>query len=426
MIDIDFEIYEKLPALEEITSTSIYTSGKQEKFHPEGLYSEQIFGPIENYKCQCGETFGKINAGKRCQNCGVLCDLNILRSNTFAKIKLPANIYVINPVFIGNLSQIFGNYAIKNILMKKKYNDNRNIPYYFSFNEMKLVKENKLKKENFINIEVYDITTLRHLFETILEIIEDENKMNDPDFAEYKVLRNHIYSNIIDPKLLKFFFLNEFPIIPPNSRPVAKIGPEKTMPHPITSLYIKLLTSKKNISDSLFQENSQMFGFTVYKYQEKLIEIYDTLNESNFKKKESYIRESLTGKTIEFSQRSIVIPNPALKPYQIGLHRESVEKLFLPELLRFLFENYENEKIDGLDMNVLDYLQYIYNIMSNDNPEISDELFLKFLKDKGKDFRLFIERQPTLWRYNLVGALLGRVYGDNDLFIDEKERNQND
>jgi DNA-directed RNA polymerase beta' subunit len=422
MIDIDFEIYEKLPLLEEITSTNIYTSGKQKKFHTEGLYSEQIFGPVENYKCQCGETFGKINTGKRCEKCEVLCDMNILRSDSYAKIKLPANIYVINPVFIGNMSQIFGNYAIKNILMKKKYNDNRNIPYFFSFHDMKLIKENKLKNENFIDIEVYDITTLRHLFETILEIIEDKDKMEDDDFADYQRLRNHIYSNILDPKLLKFFFLNEFPVIPPNSRPVAKIGPEKTMPHPITSLYIKLLTSKKNISDSLFQENSQMFGFTVYKYQEKLIEIYDSINESNFKKKESYIRESLTGKTIEFSQRSIVIPNPALKPYQIGLHRESVEKLFLPELLRFLFENYENENIEGMEMNVLDYLQYIYNIMSSDSPEIPDELFLKFLKSKAKDFRLLIERQPTLWRYNLVGTLLGRVYGDNDLFYEKKEK----
>ena len=121
MISIDFSIYEQLPSLTEVKTSSIYLSNKTEKFHSEGLFSEQIFGPVENYKCQCGETFGKINAGKRCQNCGVLCDLNILRSNTFAKIKLPANIYVINPVFIGNLSQIFGNYAIKNILVKKGY-----------------------------------------------------------------------------------------------------------------------------------------------------------------------------------------------------------------------------------------------------------------------------------------------------------------
>jgi len=406
MIVIDLNVYKNLPIYDEVKSANAYSSSKFERFHPEGLYSEQIFGPAKDYRCQCGETFGKINSGKRCENCGVLCDTSDLRTKTFAKIKLPSNIFVINPDFIGNLNNIFGTFAVKNILSKSKYNENREIPYKFSLEKFKLTKVSKLKEnEKVIDFEIFDITTLKKLFDMIREI---------PELDEW--LKNQIKEDYID-----YIFINEIPVIPPSSRPIVKIGPNKFMPHAITALYTKLLTSKKNISDALFQENSQLFGFTVYKYQEKIFEIYDKIAESNFKKKESYIRESLTGKTVEFSQRAIIVPNPAIKPYQIGIHKESVEKLFLPEMLRFLFEKFENEKIEGTDVSVLEYLQYIYNSLNDEGIELSDELFLEFLEKYIGEFRTVFERQPVLFKYNTVGTTIGRVFGDNDLFW-EKEK----
>ena len=36
-----------------VTSPEIYLDKELQIFHPEGVYSEQIFGPIKNYKCQC-------------------------------------------------------------------------------------------------------------------------------------------------------------------------------------------------------------------------------------------------------------------------------------------------------------------------------------------------------------------------------------
>jgi len=410
MIDIDFSVYRNLPSFKEVKSPSPYVTGKLEKFHPEGLYSEQIFGPVNRYKCQCGAVFGKINAGKRCEECGVLCDTEELRTKTFAKIKLPTGIYVINPNFIGNLNQIFGTFAIKNLLNKSKYNENRENPYLFSLEKFKLIKESMLKEdEKIIDIEVFDITTLKDLF---FEMMEDED------------LLKFLQGNFVEEDLVNYVFLNEIPVIPPTSRPIVKISAEKSMPHAISTLYIKLLTSKKNITDSLFQENSQMFGFTVYKYQEKVSEIFESISQSNFKKKESYIRESLTGKTVEFSQRAVIVPNPALKPYQIGMHREAVEKLFLPEFLRFLYEKFENDHIEDTDFTVMEYLQYIYNTLNDDGIEISDPLFIEFLKSKSKEFRILFERQPVLYKFNTSGVTLGRVFGDNDLFYNKKDKEE--
>ena len=407
MISIDFSIYENLSNLPEVKTSSIYSSNKSEKFHPEGPYSEQIFGPVKNYKCQCGKTFGKINEGKRCEFCGVLCASNTLRTKTFAKIKLPKFIYVINPDFLGTIEQIFGPFAIKNIMNVKKFQENKEFPYYYSLEKMKLIKVTKLKEnEKIIEQPVFDITTLKKVFDILIENPETKT------FIENKVF---------DPKVLNYFFLNDIIVIPPESRPIVKLNNTKTIVHTISSLYQKLLNSKKNISDSLYQENSEIFGYTVYKYQEKINEIYNELGETNFRKKNSYMRESMAGKTIEFSQRAVIVPNPALKPYSIGLHKESVQKIFLPELLKFLYDKYDDNDIDQLGVNVIEFFQRIYNFIGHSEKiEIPDELFLEFLGKEMKNFRMFIERQPVLWRYNTIGVLLQRVFNDDDLFKDEK------
>ena len=46
-LDID----KKCETLPPVTSTKYF---KKRNFHPEGLFSEQIFGPVKNYTCQCG------------------------------------------------------------------------------------------------------------------------------------------------------------------------------------------------------------------------------------------------------------------------------------------------------------------------------------------------------------------------------------
>jgi len=408
MITLDFSVYEQLPQLQEVTNHQIYISSKFEKFTPDGFYSEQIFGPVKDYRCQCGELFGKINAGKRCPNCGVLCAKSELRSITFAKITLPANIYIVNPDFIGILSQMFGAFAVKNLLESKKFNENRNNPYYFSLEKMKLVKKNKLHEdENILDFEIFDITTLKKLFDYL--------------YSEEKY-KNWLKSFVNDERILKYIFLNEIPVLPPESRPIIMINATKMMPHAITALYIKILTLKKNVSDNLFQENSQLFGNVVYKYQSKVNDIYEKIAENNFKKKESYIREALTGKTVEFSQRAIIVPNPALKPYKLGFHKESIKKIFLPELLKFLFDKFENEKIDGMDVSISEYLQFLFKNVNYKGIDIPDDLFMEFLQEKGKDFLTIFERQPVLWKYNTVALKVERVFGDNDLFF-EKENN---
>lgn len=407
MILLNFDIYKKVDTLAEITNQKIHISNKQEKFHSEGLFSEQIFGPTQKFKCQCGKFFGKMNMGKVCDSCGVLCgDING-RSNTFAKIVFPNGIYIVNPIFKSILQQIFGQSAIKSLIARKDYQTNKEHPYYFSLEKNKLLKESKLKAtEKRIEYAVSDIITLHNLFEIIRSM---------PEYKEY------INSFVLRPEFLDFIFIDYVLVIPPNSRQIIKISPTKLLPHPITKCYSQILKNRsKNagVSDQLFKANPEFFGYTVYKYQALVDEIYETVLEFNFQKKESYIREALTGKTVEFSQRAVIVPNPALRPYQIGLHEDAVKKLFLPELLQYLYIKYENDAINDENFTIIDFVQYIYKSFSNNfQINIREEDFIDFLRAQMNDFKVLCERQPTLWRYNIAGYNLANIFGDEDDII---------
>ncbi len=414
MINLDFEVYRRIDELPAITSQKIHVSNKQEKFASDGLYSEQIFGPVNKYRCQCGKLFGRMNSGKVCDTCGVRCGDTDGRSETFAKIEFPDGIYVVNPIFKSILQQIFGQNAIKSLLAKKDYQTNSEFPYYFSLEKHKLLKESKMKEaEKRIELPINDIVTLKELFDMVKVM---------PEYQE------HLNSFVIDSKFLDFIFIDFVLVIPPSSRQIIKISPTKILPHPVTKCYSQILKNSiksSGVSDQLFKANPEYFGYTVYKYQGLIDEVYEIVLEFNFQKKESYIREALTGKTVEFSQRSVVIPNPALRPYQIGLHAESVKKIFLPELLHYLYTKYDDQAFNSDNYTIIDFVQYVYKSFSSDfNIQIREEDFIEFLQKYMPDFRVLAERAPTLWRYNVAGYVVANVFDDQDILPVNKEQLQ--
>ena len=87
--------------LKEITTSKIFD---KRKFHPEGLFSEQIFGPLKNYTCQCGKYFGVSRSGIQCSDCKVDIVNSTERRRRFAKISLP--IKVVNPLYYDLVSEV--------------------------------------------------------------------------------------------------------------------------------------------------------------------------------------------------------------------------------------------------------------------------------------------------------------------------------
>ena len=397
-IELSFSLFENAYKLRGVTNPSPLKAGKF-KFTEDGLYSEAIFGPLKKYTCSCGALFSRENVGIRCEICDVLCDTNDLRSSTFGRIDLPKNIYIMLPIFQNLLANIFGQTAVKSLLDYRKYESNKQKPYFYSISQKKLIKGNAFKKsEERILKEVYDITTLHKLYRSMLK--------ND-------YFKNNILDYMSDARIADYVFVNFILVIPPDSRPLIQLN-KQYQAHPITAAYTEILKNIKNsFLDKIYQTNSEGFGQTVYKYQKSINKLYAEITDKNFQRKESIVRESLAGKTVETSQRAVIIPEPVLEPGCIALHEETIKKIFQPELLHFLNKEYERVAEES-DYSITDFVETVHNqTSSNGDVVISDELFEKFLVTKGHDLKMIMERPPVLYRYNMGNFNLGYCYLDN-------------
>ena len=93
--------------------------------------------------------------------------------------------------------------------------------------------------------------------------------------------------------------------------------------------------------------------------------VYETLSG-----KKGLIRNSILGKIIEFSGRTVIVVDPTIKPYQIRVSRKMLKKLWMPYFLHYLIEY---KKLDAT---------YCFNtFMMNElnNEELLDTYFDEFL-----------------------------------------------
>ncbi len=397
-VELSFSLFDNAYQLQDVANPTPLKAGKF-KFTEDGLYSEQIFGPLKNFRCSCGELFSREKAGLRCEKCNVLCDNNSLRGSTFSRIDLPANIYVLLPIFRTLISSIFGQTAIKSVFDPNKYEGNKANPYYYSLTQNKLVKSNMFKKDEkrFLQ-KVYDIPSLYKLYKKILK---------------NKTFSNIILDHVVDPKITEYVFVNFILVSPPDSRPLIQLN-KQYQAHPITAAYTEILKNIKNsFLDKIFQANPEDFGLTIFKYQASVNKLYATITDKAFQRKESIVRESLAGKTVETSQRAVIVPEPTLRPGNLALHEETVKKIFQPEILHFLNNEYDKQQSEK-DYSITDFVQNVHTQTNqNGNVIMSRELFSNFLHEKGNSLTMIMERPPVLYKYNMGNYNLGFVYLDN-------------
>jgi hypothetical protein len=72
--------------------------------HRRGIWSEAIFGPLEDLCCACGETNGAERVGETCKQCGVLCAASALRDERFGHLLLP--IGVVHPALAPAIGEL--------------------------------------------------------------------------------------------------------------------------------------------------------------------------------------------------------------------------------------------------------------------------------------------------------------------------------
>jgi len=352
--------------LKEVTSTKVML---KRRFHPEGLFSEQIFGPVRNYTCQCGTYYGVSKSGGTCKICGVDIVNSYERRQRFAKITLP--IPVVNPVFYDLLVDVGGS-------------------------DLKSVLDELLRSEKSILYMDGD----EHVVTTKLEQVPSGAQKWEKLEAIQKVvldLANNLADDLLDWKLVRDnidkLFIKHVIVLPPDLRPASKsVSKNDQVVDKINRFYVQILTKKEIMKDTIFdiQRDKSLF-YTYFKQLQKDVnELYHHILDK-LSKKEGLIRGNILGKRIDFSGRAVIVPDPTLNldeciiPYLMFLEmfKIPVAKKLL-EVRRFKLLN---KAIDFVDNCI----------------KLKSPVLFKVCEEISKDEVCILNRQPSLHRLGMLG-----------------------
>ena len=351
--------------LEEITS--LKTMGKK-KFHPKGLFSEQIFGPVRNYTCQCGTYYGVSKSGGKCKECEVDIINSDSRRKRFAKITLP--IPVVNPLLFDLLVELGGaglKKALYDLMEKDKsilYKDNDD--YVVVLNAEQVPE----------GCRIWEKTEAIY---KLINSISDDNK----DIPEWKIVKDNIDSLLITKVI----------VLPPDLRPTSKrSGEAKQLMDKINRYYIQILTKKEAMRETIVDINRDKTLYYTYfrQLQKDVNELYHRVLEK-MAKKEGLIRGNILGKRIDFSGRAVITPDPTLNLDECCLPYLMVLEIFKLPIAKRIIE-LGKFKLLNKAINFVD-----------DCIDKNDPTLFQVCSSITENQVCILNRQPSLHRLGMLG-----------------------
>nr|YP_009934759.1 RNA polymerase beta' subunit [Morella cerifera]QNR95391.1 RNA polymerase beta' subunit [Morella cerifera] len=377
-----------------------YKTNKPEK---DGLFCERIFGPIKSGICACGN-YRVIGDEKEdpkfCEQCGVeFVDSRIRRYQMgYIKLACPVtHVWYLKrlPSYIANLldkplKELEGlvycdypNFSFARPIAKKptflrlrgsfeyeiqswKYS----IPLFFTTQGFDTFRNREISTgAGAIREQLADLD-LRIIIENSLvewKELGDEgpagNEWEDrkvgrrKDFLVRRMeLAKHFIRTNIEPEWMVLCLL---PVLPPELRPIIQIDGGKLMSSDINELYRRVIYRNNTLIDLLTTSRSTPGELIMC--QEKLVqEAVDTLLDNGIRGqprrdghnkvyksfsdviegKEGRFRETLLGKRVDYSGRSVIVVGPSLSLHRCGLPREIAIELFQPFVIRGLIRQH--------------------------------------------------------------------------------------
>lgn len=387
--------------IKEVTSELLYTPDG--KIHPEGLLSEVIFGPVKNYSCTCGKyNIKNIHNDLTCPVCNVKCTHSDVRYTTFGKIVLPFP--VIRLKEIKKFRKYFSNFLNSNQIdllqslnlylyynsKKDKleiFNEKKDIilpvtgiySLYLNLSFLKIKFPNSVVINELINSFYLDLLVIPPECRIVLSIDEDKKRI-------FKHILNRIYIEILN---IKKYFLKD------NSNYLEKV----------TSNFNNLLTNKLN-SDDLNQ--IKYYDIIANKFQICSDKLYSEVSKV-LSGKTGLIRSDFLGKNIDFCGRAVIINDPSLAAYQIKIPKKMFFKLWILEYYRYLrcfkYKNvWDLKSINNINKLMSPCEKSEFSINFDDYEYFDEFVEYYFNNTMIKDRLVYINRQPTLWRYGLIGV----------------------
>nr|YP_010490121.1 RNA polymerase beta' subunit [Koenigia nepalensis]UWM11933.1 RNA polymerase beta' subunit [Koenigia nepalensis] len=370
-----------------------YKTNKPEK---DGLFCERIFGPIKSGICACGNyrVIGdEKEEPKFCEQCGVKFVDSRIRRYKMGYIKLACpvtHVWYLKrlPSYIANFLDkslkeleglVYCDFSFARPIAKKptflrlrglfeyeiqswKYS----IPLFFTTQGFDTFRNREISTgASAIREQLADLD-LRTILESSLEewkelgeegttgnAWEDRKVGRRRDFLVRRMeLAKYFIRTNIEPEWMVLCLL---PVLPPELRPIIQIDGGKLMSSDINELYRRVIYRNNTLTDLLTTSRSTPGELVMC--QEKLVqEAVDTLLDNGIRGqpmrdghnkvyksfsdviegKEGRFRETLLGKRVDYSGRSVIVVGPSLSLHRCGLPREIAIELFQTFVIRGL------------------------------------------------------------------------------------------
>nr|QFQ43087.1 RNA polymerase beta' subunit [Sarcopyramis napalensis] len=420
-----------------------YKTNKPEK---DGLFCERIFGPIKSGICACGN-YRVIRDEKEdqkfCEQCGVeFADSRIRRYQMgYIKLACPVtHVWYLKrlPSYIANLldkplKELEGlvycdNFSFARPIAKKptflrlrglfeyeiqswKYS----IPVFFTTQGFDIFRNREICtgagaiREQLADIDLrsildYSLVEWKELGEerTTGNEWEDHKIGRRRDFLVRRIeLAKHFIRTNIEPEWMVLCLL---PVLPPELRPIIQIAGGKLMSSDINELYRRVIYRNNTLTDLLTTNRSTPGELVMC--QEKLVqEAVDTLLDNGIRGqpirdghnkiyksfsdviegKEGRFRETMLGKRVDYSGRSVIVVGPSLPLHRCGLPREIAIELFQTFIIRGLIRQHLASNIGVAKSQIRE----------------KDTIIWEILQEVMQGHPVLLNRAPTLHRLGI-------------------------
>nr|ALG63280.1 RNA polymerase beta' subunit [Beta vulgaris subsp. vulgaris]UVF30852.1 RNA polymerase beta' subunit [Beta vulgaris subsp. maritima] len=419
-----------------------YKTNKPEK---DGLFCERIFGPIKSGICACGN-YRVIGDEKEdpkfCEQCGVeFVDSRIRRYQMgYIKLACPVtHVWYLKrlPSYIANFLDkplkeleglVYCDFSFARPIAKKptflrlrglfeyeiqswKYS----IPLFFTTQGFDRFRNREIStgagaiREQLADLDLR--TIIDYSFAEWKELGEEGPAGNEwedrkvgrrKDFLVRRMeLAKHFIRTNIEPEWMVLCLL---PVLPPELRPIIQIDGGKLMSSDINELYRRVIYRNNTLTDLLSTSRSTPGELVMC--QEKLVqEAVDTLLDNGIRGqpmrdghnkvyksfsdviegKEGRFRETLLGKRVDYSGRSVIVVGPSLSLHRCGLPREIAIELFQTFVIRGLIRQHIASNIGVAKRKIRE----------------KEPIVWKILQEVMQGHPVLLNRAPTLHRLGI-------------------------
>ena len=375
----------------------------------DGLFCEKIFGPSKDWECHCGK-YKKIRyKGVVCDRCGVEVTKASVRRERMGHIELAAPVSHIwyfkgIPSRMGLILDLsprvlekvlyFASYIVldggetgleyKQILSEKEYQDARET----YGNKFRVGMGAEAIKEL---LQAIDLETEAVELKTGLK--ESSGQKRARIIKRLEVVEAFRESG----NKPEWMIMDVVPVIPPDLRPMVQLDGGRFATSDLNDLYRRII-NRNNRLKRLLELGAP--DIIVRNEKRMLQEAVDALIDNGrrgrpvtgpgnralkslsdmLKGKSGRFRQTLLGKRVDYSGRSVIVVGPELKIYQCGLPKEMAIELFKPFVMKELVakgisQNIKNAKklVDKMDNQVWDVLEEVikeHPVMLNRAPTL--------------------------------------------------------